>query len=103
MHADCRTIAVVSLGLSLLLASAGIGSPAGLPAAPPIVSSLAQRIELQEPADHLRASDRFREDGVVRTGKLVTLHSDLIRRSLGSLPAAEQAAVDDLLRQALAL
>ncbi len=40
---------------------------------------------------------------VVRTGKLVTLHSDLIRRSLGALPAAEQAAVDDLLHQALAL
>ncbi len=40
---------------------------------------------------------------VVRTGKLVTLHADLIRRSLGSLSAADLDVVNGLLRQALAL
>ena len=40
---------------------------------------------------------------VVRAGKLVTLHGDLIRRGLGSLPAAELGDVDTLLREAMAL
>ncbi len=38
---------------------------------------------------------------VVRAGKLVTLHRDLIRRSLGSLTATDQVAVDGLLQKAL--
>ncbi len=40
---------------------------------------------------------------VVRAGKLVTLQRDLIRRSLGSLPAAELGAIGELLREALAI
>ena len=50
----------------------------------------------------------WRESGlltpsVVRAGKLVTLHRDLIRRTLGALPVREIGAVDELLRAALAL
>ena len=40
---------------------------------------------------------------VVRAGKPATLQRDLMRRSLGTLPEAEPSAVNDLLREALAV
>lgn len=40
---------------------------------------------------------------VVRAGKLVTLHRDLIRRGLGALPVVELEAVHELLRAALGI
>lgn len=40
---------------------------------------------------------------VVRAGKLVTLHGDFIRRTLGLLSVSDREAVDGLLRKALAL
>lgn len=40
---------------------------------------------------------------VVRAGKLVTLHRDLIRRGLGAVPGVEMEAVDELLRAALGI
>ena len=40
---------------------------------------------------------------VVRAGKLVTLHGDLVRRRLGALSGTDLESVDDMLRAALAL
>jgi len=65
-----------------------------------------QRVERPGRFDHVVSkweSAGLLMPSVVRAGKLVTLHRDLIRRSLGSLSAADLSQVDDLLRQALAL
>jgi mRNA interferase MazF len=40
---------------------------------------------------------------VVRVGKLVTLHADLVRRRLGALSGSDLETVGDLLREALSL
>lgn len=65
-----------------------------------------QRVERPGRFDHVVQA--WQESGllmpsIVRAGKLVTLHRDLIRRTLGALPVIELEAVDELLRAALAL
>jgi mRNA interferase MazF len=65
-----------------------------------------QRVERPGKFDYVvRAWERagLLRPSVVRAGKLVTLHRDLIRRTLGALPTVELDAVDELLRAALGL
>lgn len=71
-----------------------------------VVAISGQRVERPGPFDHVVKgweAAGLLMPSVVRAGKLVTLHGDLIRRSLGSLSAADLRAVDGLLRKALAL
>lgn len=71
-----------------------------------VVAISGQRVDRPGKFDHVVKS--WREAGllmpsVVRAGKLVTLHRDLIRRGLGALPAEEMETVGALLKAALAL
>ena len=65
-----------------------------------------QRVDRPGRLDHVVAEWKaagLLMPSVVRAGKLVTLHRDLIRRGLGRLSAPDLRAVDALLRGALAL
>ena len=65
-----------------------------------------QRIDRPGPFDHVVEdweAAGLLMPSVVRAGKLVTLHGDLIRRALGSLSTTDLADVEALLRKAVAL
>jgi len=65
-----------------------------------------QRVDRPSPFDHVVMEWEgagLLMPSVVRAGKLVTLDRQLIRRTLGSLAPADLAAVERLVRGALAL